>query len=857
LGSFLILSLYIVTLILTIFLIAIVTTGSARGEVIIWDDPYAVPTQIHDDFNVPAIFPENSFYDNEVVVSVNVNANVIGGYVYFTTPGDADIRRNKVGVSNYFQPNGYVYGGQAHANRIESNMLVNENQITVSNSLACLVAGGWSQVAANLPLVSGRFSIEASGNKAIVYNSTITRILVGGLAHLNYRDGDSVANDNFVYLENSDSQHVRGGAAYSYWDDYGSATANGNEVYIKNSNVVDYVYAGEALAWASSQTINNVLTLDGQVFVGGDVYGGRRDEFSVATDFSDHFTGNTLNIVNPPTSGIDIQGNLGNFETYNFYFSSATPSGSVGVTVGGKLTLNDKIDRGSSVTPVSLLYDGLPEAKEMDLVLFDSPNEDIDYAYFTPPADSTESFGALYDYDVKYVQDPRRFLATVGNFRLTQATEILPDGPSAGLDLVNGGGDLTAGIGGEPIDGFGPGDGYGDGPGGGYGDGYGDGPGGGYGDGYDDDYWNDDGYDPRDGYGSDDRGDPFDRDGRGGDVNPLERENRDEELSFDKPYSEKRQEVKEDGKTGRRNDGGRNKNGENKDKNRRRQQEAKARAKRVDPCPRAFFKAKGGQQKRGDGQDLTLNGYSVLVGADCGRYLDSGLLTFGLAFEGGKGSYDASRRLPGGIVRGVGDLDYVGGAFLGRFDFRPSKIGRFYLESSVRLGRLKSDLKTRNFAGALGREISYEANNSYAGFHFGLGDYIPITSSSYLNLYSQYFWVKLKGGGIRLNTGDVMEVKDSDSHRIRAGAQFHQALGGHWRAFVGAAYERETDGQTKATIQGHKIPTVSKKGDSGLYELGLAYNSQSAKPLSFSLALQANSGQRRGLAGVAQLGVVF
>jgi hypothetical protein len=631
-------------------------------------------------------------------------------------------------------------------------------------------------------------------------------------------------------LINSEAFGVFGGRAASYTDLSASAKANNNYVYLKDSTVVNSVYVGQTEAERISQAINNVLTAEGRVTIGGDVAGGF-NAYINGVDVDDQFSGNVFNVINPHSTGIAIGGDLFGFEEYNFYFSSLTPSGSYGLAVGADITLNDTFSRGSRVNPIILTNDGPPTEPEIEFILFDSPNSDIDYDYFEPPADSTESLGSLLKYDVTYAIAPRRFSALASNFRASEETVILPDGPSAGLDLINEGGDLVVEAGVDPIDKFGPDDSFDP----------------------SEDYGPDDGFDPLDDYGQDDYDaygdhdgdnlDPLDRDGRGDGANPSDRENREEGFGFDKPYADRRKEARD--KDSERT----------KKEDRRRLKEAKA--KRPNPCPKAFFKAKGGRMERDDGRDLTLDSFSLLTGVDCGRRLESGLLTFGAAFEGGKGSYESRRSLFSGIVRGAGDLDYAGAALLGRFDFKPSPYGRFYLESSVRFGRLKSDFHTRDFVGSQGRRISYESNVPYVGFQFGAGDYIPLTDRSYLNVYAQYFFVNLKGTDLKLSDGQKVKVDDAKSHRFRAGAQFHQLVSERWRLFAGTAYEREADGEVKAKVYGYDLPTAPKKGGTGLFELGVAYSSRSEKPLNFSLSFQAVAGQRKGGAAIAQLGMVF
>ncbi|MDR1576984.1 MAG: hypothetical protein LBT86_01965 [Deltaproteobacteria bacterium] len=863
LGSFLILSLYIIAIVLTFYLFVVITSGMAMAEDIVWDDPNAVPSFVMDlELKEDGIYPASSLSKNNVKILVDVNAHIAGGYIYkyLIDLGEANVSQNKVTVLGNTN-NKDVYGGYARSLDSSASFLVNDNQVEIFDSVVNDVVGGLGRANGCSPSTKSKdlckssisnYYVMASRNEIRLSGVTVSNQLVGGYVTLMYLNGQADANRNKVYFENGTAKVVIGGYASNDTDPDGVGRANFNEVYLKDVKVTDYVHVGTTQADKYSQTINNYLTLEGDTSIGGDIRGGDNQDWDSPTGTSDHFTGNVLRVYRPKVSGISVGGNVDNFQFYDFSFSSLSPSGSVGLRVEKQLVLNDGAKRGSSVRPVNIINEGLPTADSIELILFDSPNFDIDYKYFKKPADTTEPFGPLLTYDLNYAQSSRRLSATFGNFRAAEETVILPDGPSAGVDLINEGGDLAPSGGGDPIDYYGSDDG---------GDSFDNyGPEGGVDPG--DNYGPDDEFDPLDNYGPEDGLDPLDKDSRDGGVNPLDKENREEGFGQDAPYMDRQKEAenrlrpdkeREDQKQAQN----RLRAEKEREDKRRAAKRAKAKAVRLDRCPRVFLKTKGGRIKRSDDRELSLTSYSLLTGVDCGRRFNSGLMTFGVAFEGGLGSYDSKRSLTTGLIRGSGDLDYAGAVFLGRFDFRPSQIGRFYLESSFRVGKLNSDFQTGDFPGANGRRISYDTNNSYVGFQIGVGDYIPINQLSYLNVYAQYFQVRLKGGDIKLNTGEVVNIKNINSSRLRSGTQYHRAVSDHWRFFGGAAYEREIGGQTNAYYARRKLPSTSKKGHVGLFEMGMAYSSKSTKPVTFSLALQGNVGDRRGGAGVAQLAIVF
>ncbi|MDR1608683.1 MAG: autotransporter domain-containing protein [Deltaproteobacteria bacterium] len=831
-SSFFIMTIYILAIVLTFYLIVVVTSGVAKAEDLVWDDPATVPSQtIFNRVNDYAIYPANSFSDNNVKILVDINAHVLGGYHYLTAPSAEtfEVNRNFISVIDKERILA-IYGGYVandYPGFIAGNINVNDNIVEVKNSQAWSIVGGNIQAYAdvyNPPI--GLYSAISNKNIVNVYNSDVLKEIIGGKVFLCEVPGEAEASYNKIYVEKGQAEAVHGGYALNS-NNQGPVIgkANYNEAYLKDLKVTLDVIMGKTEADKYSQANNNILTLSGETAVGRDVIGGKDDDLSnPLKTFSDHFSGNVLRVYRPQATGITVGRDLNNFEFYEFAVSSQAPSGSFGLKVANQLTLNDGATKASYVRSLELLDDGIPQASSIDFVLFDSPN-DIDYTNFIKPDDSKATpFNALLVYDLKYAQTPKQLSATFSNFRVSEETIILPDAPSAGLDLINEGGDLLVDGGPDPIDLFGPEDGVDP------LDGYGP----------------NDGVDPLDGYGPDDGFDPLDKYGSGEGLDPLEKEEPEKGFGQDAPYMDRQKEAQ-------------NRLREEREKADKRREERLARAKaaQVNPCPRAFVKAKGGQNKRDEGRELTVTSYSLLAGVDCGQKLESGLLTFGLAFEGGLGSYDSKRALPTGLIRGSGDLDYAGGVLLGRFDFRPSKLGRFYVESGFRLGQINSDFQTRDFSGAKGRQVSYDSNNSYMGLQLGVGDYIVLNKTSYLNAYLQYFWVKLKGGDVKLNTGQVVKIDAINSRRLRAGAQYHKAISRRWRVFGGAAYERETDGETNAYYGQYKLPNTNKKGGSGLFELGLAFNSKSVKPATFSLAFQGNVGQRRGGAVVAQLAIVF
>ncbi|MDR1871355.1 MAG: autotransporter outer membrane beta-barrel domain-containing protein [Deltaproteobacteria bacterium] len=848
-SSFLILSLYIIVLFLSFILFVSVTSEMAlAGEEIIWDDPSLIPSLL-DPNGDPAIHPLTSYEGNRVFVTVDVNAYVAGAFIHSKGSYlNAQLLNNTVSIIGA-TTNLRVDGAHALVGKAPGDLLVQNNTLILRDTKTGKIGGGRAQVMVGPSAYTGDYSVRALNNAIYAVNAFVTGDVDGGFASSDFYPGTVEASDNSVYFEGGQAENIYAGYSYSFGDfDYSKAESLRNTLHLKNTYIEKDAIAGLVSGRTHIRGNDNVLTLEGEVYIGLNAYGSYSNTYRNNSQGAYLFEGNVFNALRPTGQGSYVGANLGYFEVYNFYFSSRDPSGTTAVTVDGEIYLNDQQTKGSRVGALGLFDDGPPVEEAMEYVLLSSTNNPINYDNFDAPTDSTEEMGAFLAYDVSYVMEPNRLLAKVSNFRATDATVIIPEGPGAGLDLITEGSDLPTDSGGDPFDVYGPDDG--DDPFDDYGpdDGY-DGD---YDDGYDsgEDYGPDDGYDSRGdsssggGYGSEDGQDPLDRGGRENERNPLDGDNQDDGLGQDKNYPDRAKEASDKSQADKARD----------DRNRRLKE---ANARRVNPCPRAFAKAKGSRIKRDDGRELDINAYNLLVGVGCGQYFKPGLFTLGLAFEGGKGDYETRRRLVTGLVRGYGDLDYAGAALIGRFDFRPSRLGRFYLESSVRLGKLNSDFHSSDFPGSDGRKISYNASNNYIGLQLGVGDYINLTRRAYLNAYGQYHWVKVKGGDIKLNTGHEVEVEDINSHRLKGGFQLHRALSRRWRTFIGAAYDYELSGKTKAKIYDRELPTTSKKGGTGAFELGLAFSSKAPKPLTFSLSLQANAGKRQGFGGMAQVGLVF
>ena len=115
----------------------------------------------------------------------------------------------------------------------------------------------------------------------------------------------------------------------------------------------------------------------------------------------------------------------------------------------------------------------------------------------------------------------------------------------------------------------------------------------------------------------------------------------------------------------------------------------------------------------------------------------------------------------------------------------------------------------------------------------------------------------MTGDSLTLSTGEPVQFKDVDSSRLRGGARFAYAVNEQVSPYIGAAYEHEFDGKTKAATNGFDIDAPKLTGGTGIGELGLSLKPSPALPLSFDVGVQGYVGKRKGVTGSFQMRFTF
>ena len=267
--------------------------------------------------------------------------------------------------------------------------------------------------------------------------------------------------------------------------------------------------------------------------------------------------------------------------------------------------------------------------------------------------------------------------------------------------------------------------------------------------------------------------------------------------------------------------------------------------------PIGFASVGGGSLKYKTGSHVDADGYNLLGGVASGSRFAAGQLTVGAFVEYGEGDYSTYNSFATGKVKGKGDTEYRGAGLLAQFAFDNG----FYLDGSLRAGKVDNDFRSADINGS---RTAYDVSSRYHGAHAGVGRVWQSGAGS-LDVSAQYLWTHQKGDTARLKGASTtrLDFDGVDSSRVRLGACYTRVLGRSTSGYVGAAWEKEFDGQAKSTLNGREIDTPELKGDTGRVELGLTTTPFANTPLTLDVGVQGYWGQREGLTGSAKLNYRF
>ena len=243
----------------------------------------------------------------------------------------------------------------------------------------------------------------------------------------------------------------------------------------------------------------------------------------------------------------------------------------------------------------------------------------------------------------------------------------------------------------------------------------------------------------------------------------------------------------------------------------------------------APFAAIGGSKMRYEtGSYVDVNGWNGALGIA----KKAGDMTYGIALEHGKGSYDSY--LDSG-VHADGDIKSTGGVIFGEL----KQDNGVHFEAALRAGRVKSDYQSAT--------TSYDESSTYYGFSLGGGKEITMNDKAALDLYGRFYYTHTNSSDTTASSGEKLAFDAVNSQRIRLGGRYTVDMNDNGQAYAGLAWQYEFGGDAKAAINGYAAPTPSLKGHSGIVEAG--YKLNAGKNLVLDFNLNGAFGKQRGFGG--------
>ena len=244
----------------------------------------------------------------------------------------------------------------------------------------------------------------------------------------------------------------------------------------------------------------------------------------------------------------------------------------------------------------------------------------------------------------------------------------------------------------------------------------------------------------------------------------------------------------------------------------------------------------------GTAHDLSINGWSGLVGVGSNNKTKAGDLAWAVYFENGYGNYDVTTSMNGISLDGDGSAVYNGGGIAARL----TGDNGVYGEASLRAGLLKNDLD-HGLQNGEHEVFGYESESNYFGYHLGVGKIFKLEDGASVDTYAKYYHSTVNDDSFTID-GDEFELDDIDSDRLRVGIRYNQGMDRKFNVYYGAAWEYEFSGESNGYAQGHKLEETSLEGSTIIGELGVVYQPDNS-PWSIDAKLKGYGGQRDGYSG--------
>lgn len=221
------------------------------------------------------------------------------------------------------------------------------------------------------------------------------------------------------------------------------------------------------------------------------------------------------------------------------------------------------------------------------------------------------------------------------------------------------------------------------------------------------------------------------------------------------------------------------------------------------------FEGAASRQKTGSHVDLKSLLFAVGVGSK--MKTSSGVVSGGVAFEGGYGRFknvfDAEEANP--HIDKKGRVTTYGLALTGAMQTD----GGWHIEGVLRGGRILTRQPNALWDASSRKNYGIDINAPYFGASLGAGKRFALTGENAIDLYAKYTFAYQGEDDFKAGGGDVYTVGKVTSHRLRVGARYERQIdaGNAW--YAGLAYEREFDGKARVKVANGGVSTFAEPAD--------------------------------------------
>jgi len=249
----------------------------------------------------------------------------------------------------------------------------------------------------------------------------------------------------------------------------------------------------------------------------------------------------------------------------------------------------------------------------------------------------------------------------------------------------------------------------------------------------------------------------------------------------------------------------------------------------------AFSSIGGGAMRVNTGSHVNLNTLNFSVGVGKNSKTDLGLLSVGVAFEAGFGTF--KNHFDAGIaelfIKKTGHVNYYGVAGLVNMTFD----NLWHVNAALRVGKLETSQNSALYNPATMQTYDIKLKSGYIGTELGLGKIIKFSDSDSVDVYGKYFFLYQQGD--KFNTGeDQYKVNGVTSHRLRLAGRYIHAFAPTTSLYAGLGAEYEFDGKASYEVYGIKGDSSKIDGLRGYGELGVSIKPASASGLTFDFGLK-------------------